>query len=334
MTTQPTLRTSPRISSPRRWARVAVVMGLAAALAVCASGLATPARADEVAPLLPRFTFTDRVVWGSVPAAATLTTVAGCREGEQLVGGGYSHLTPAYRGEQDLDAGRPPRYAVQASRPADDGRTWLVTLLNWTPGPILVTVHAECASATFPTEVVSAGGGADGKTEVRAQCPSGLEVTAGGWGVRTVAGPDPSFAVASSLPYRGDLAGWQVVASHGPAAEGNEGSIVTSYALCTAEVKRGAAVAVPVTAPSGGKAEATSGSVVASCAGGDALTGAGYRLDEPRTLVVPDLDPVNMVTAPLQWRLTVVALPYNAGSSVNPGGTGILMPVCVQVPRL
>jgi hypothetical protein len=223
---------------------------------------------------------------------------------------------------------------VQASRPADDGGTWLVTLLNWSSGSILVTVHAECASTKLRTEVVSGRGVADGKTEVLAECPSGSQVTAGGWGVRTVAGPDPAFAIGTSLPSRGGLAGWRVVASHGPAAEGNEGSLVTSYALCSGEVERGATVTVAVTAPSGGKTEATSGSAVASCRGGDTLTGAGFRLQEPWSLVVPDLDPVNVVTAPLQWRLTVVALPYNAGSSGNPGGSGTLEPVCVRVPRL
>jgi len=315
--------------TPRFLARSAVLAGLVAALAVSATSLASPARADEVVPLPGRFTVTDRPVHVTVNPGALVAAVADCREGEQLVGGGYSHLTPAYRGDLE-PVDHPLLYTVVADRPSDDGSTWLVRLANRTPTPILVTVHAECASTPVTTTVVARPGVADGTDEVRALCPDGTVATAGGWDLPRGARPDARFVVQRSMPFRsGQTDGWSLVSAFG----GSPGEQVTSYALCAGDdVQRGAQHPVQVTAPPAGETQVTSATEAAPCGGGDALTSGAFALDEPRVTAVPDLDPVSVDGVPLRWRLTIAVLPHRTGYPTNPGAGATLLPVCVRIP--
>jgi hypothetical protein len=320
-----------------------VLAGLAAGLAVVASGAGTPARADTT-DTRPAFTITDRITAGQVKAHQVSYLMASCNPGEERVGGGFFNAASVY--SSSLPAlPVPDRYPVVANRPSGS-LSWTVGLLNRTDGDTSVIVHVMCASSPLGAVVVKAGGTAydpnSTSAGITANCPAGTVVTGGGWDVGAVHRQNQVISLGRSIPiHAAKTDGWMVSTGLPRYSSAPATTQVTAYAVCVAgDVAKSDTLTSPFTVPRGSLTEATRAQPSVSCPRGTVftrglLTSVGFELSRADgSLSLTSLAP-SQAGVPATWTATVNSLAGpGTDSRDNLGGSGSLFPVCVHPPLL
>ena len=186
-------------------------------------------------------------------------------------------------------------------------------------------------------QIVDTTGSIDPNTPVSAGCPQGATLTAGGWQITKVSLTKDVVAILSSYGSgsQGVLNAWNIKAriARGSSASPSRNQII-AYAVCAKQSLGPASVSgVQISAPPGPGDIVTPGLGHVSCNSGQLLTGAGFRVDDIDGNLAVSVFSSEFGTSPAQWAMTMESLPDATieGQSVNGGGTGALVPICVKV---
>lgn len=284
-----------------------------------------------------KISITDRFNDLQVPANRVITVTASCNQGEQMVGGGYGITPLAYRTTVSFNYPL-DQYPIIASYPSS-ATSWTAIFFNRTGGIVLGTTHVACVSQSLGVQIVKATGDIAPNTPVTTSCPQNTTATDGGWQITKISAAKDVVTILSSLGSgsKGVLNGWSIKArvARGSSANPSRNQLI-AYAVCAAKSLSpgdSPVTSAPITAPPGPANMVTPGVGHVSCAGGQLLTGAGFFVNDiDGNLTVP-LFSGEYATIPAQWAMTMESLPdvpIDGSSPANGGGTGKLIPVCVQ----
>ncbi|MEA3326949.1 MAG: NBR1-Ig-like domain-containing protein [Chloroflexota bacterium] len=189
------------------------------------------------------------------PSSTEHTTVS-CPYGSVVVSGGFS-----------------AQNGIRVWHFMKDGLGWRIYATNSSSSERILTVKATClynSGGTVSQEITQVNINPNGKTNLKANCPSGSVVTGGGW----VIGSSNSVRIYNSSQ-SGNA--WQIW------VENNTSStpLVNVYAICLSGVSGSTNQTSPTSVSISGS---STGYAIASCPSGTYTTGGGFALQENLTV--------------------------------------------------
>lgn len=286
---------------------------------------------------------TDRFNDATIHPLGLATVTASCQPGEQMLSGGWAVNTPAYRQDTVTRGGIAhnviDEYFIAASYPSAPN-SWSVTFTNQSAGAgsgdVLGFVHVECLSKGHAPTIISQSGSSSSGNTLTAACPSGSQVTGGGYRLDNVSQANLASTVidfeASTPP---SLTRWQVTTDYSIGNLTLFGNNVTAYAVCASGMAVSTGNTGTASAPAASKPlVATQGTGSATCASGQTPVGAGYQKANfsPRAFPITSFFPSYGTTAP-SWNATVYSLPPVTfdSSPMSSGGTLKIVPLCATI---
>ena len=136
---------------------------------------------------------TDRFNNATIRPLGLATVIANCQLGEQMLSGGWALDPSAYRQNTVTRGGMRQNvideYFVAASYPSGPD-SWSVTFTNQSSGNgagnVLGFVHVECLSHGHAPTIVHQSGNSGSGNSLTATCPSGTQLTGGGYNLNTL----------------------------------------------------------------------------------------------------------------------------------------------------